>query len=294
MSGQLRRWRCWRWWLASTSSQPRSYGGTAVADRLQGLRRRVISAGELNAAHRKSRRPLGRVRAHLAAEPQTGIIDDEELTKAAGSRLRRRGCRADDRRETEPAKVAATPPSAPGTCAPPSLKAAHCGHQAEAAQARRGGRFTWTTSPPASRPALSPARTASPAASLPAATSPSAPPAATACCVPAARPASTAGSISHNDDSLLRAAAATGAPAQPCQRPTATGRTWNARSPRLLLRGRRSSSATAAPPATTLAQAPHCRLEPAQLHQPRPGPAERSMGTRRRRPAARGCLRPRR
>jgi Transposase DDE domain len=57
-----------------------------VADRPQGRRDRVISVVDPDARHtRKS--PQARrdgYRAHVAAEPETGIITDEKLTKASG------------------------------------------------------------------------------------------------------------------------------------------------------------------------------------------------------------------
>ena len=172
---------------------------------------RVISTVDADARHtRKS--PQARrdgYRAHVAAEPETGIITDEELTKAAGEeQLRRRGRRADDLpgsgagggvrrlrlRHRRPARRPRRRPGTPRSSSP-----------SRSSPPWRAG-SPWTTSPPTSRPAPSPARTASPAASPPAVTSPSAPPAAPARCAPAAPRQDGRALILHQHDDLLRAA----------------------------------------------------------------------------------------
>jgi len=61
---------------------------------------RVVSTVDPEARHTRKSPEARRdgYRAHVAAEPETGLITDEELTKATGGgELRCRGCRADDR-----------------------------------------------------------------------------------------------------------------------------------------------------------------------------------------------------
>lgn len=89
------RWRCWPWWPGRMWSPPRERRHRRpVADRPQGRRR----PGDLNDGPRcrhTRKSPEARrdgYRAHVAADPETGIITGERLTRASGEdNSRRRG-----------------------------------------------------------------------------------------------------------------------------------------------------------------------------------------------------------
>ena len=83
------RWRCWRWSPGRTWSPPRAAtDGTAVRRIARKVAEdRVISTVDPGARHTRKSPGARRdgYRAHLAADPETGIITDEKLTKAAGA-----------------------------------------------------------------------------------------------------------------------------------------------------------------------------------------------------------------
>ena len=87
MSRPPRRWRCWPWSPGRTSSRPR---GLTADGRWRIARKvaedRVVSTVDPEARHTRKSPEARRdgYRAHLAADPETGIITDEKLTKAAG------------------------------------------------------------------------------------------------------------------------------------------------------------------------------------------------------------------
>ena len=83
------RWRCWRWSPGRMSRPAEGSDGTDGRWRIarKVAPDRVVSTVDPEARHtRKS--PENRrdgYRAHVAAEPETGIITDEAVTKAAGT-----------------------------------------------------------------------------------------------------------------------------------------------------------------------------------------------------------------
>ena len=84
-----RRWRCWRWSPGRTSNPPRDPDGTDGRWRIarKVAPDRVISTVDPDARHTRKSPEARRdgYRAHVAAEPETGIITDEALTTAAGT-----------------------------------------------------------------------------------------------------------------------------------------------------------------------------------------------------------------
>ena len=129
-----RRWRCWRWSPGRTSSRPRAATGPDGRWRIarKVAEDRVISTVDPGARHTRKSPEARRdgYRAHVAADPETGIITDEKLTGAAG---RRTPTRRSPRSSWPPRpRAAATAqavtagerwpgtairPTAPGTCA---------------------------------------------------------------------------------------------------------------------------------------------------------------------------------
>ena len=105
---------------------------------------RVISVNDPDARHTRKSPEARRdgYRAHVAAEPATGLITDEQLTRAAGpDNTDAAVAAAMIARETAPAEVYGD--SAYGTGdlrAALTAGRAPAGHQARAAQARRQGR----------------------------------------------------------------------------------------------------------------------------------------------------------
>ena len=87
-SRRPRRWRCWPWSPGRTSSRPEGSDGTDGRWRIarKVAEDRVISTVDPGARHTRKSGEARRdgYRAHLAADPQIGIITDEKLTKAAG------------------------------------------------------------------------------------------------------------------------------------------------------------------------------------------------------------------
>ena len=83
------RWRCWPWSPGRTSSPPRA--ATAPDGRWRIARKvaedRVISTVDPDARHTRKSPEARRdgYRAHVAADPETGIITDEKLTRAGGT-----------------------------------------------------------------------------------------------------------------------------------------------------------------------------------------------------------------
>ena len=159
--GRLRRWRCWRWSPGRMWSPPRASDGTDGRWRIarKVAPDRVISTVDPEARHTRKSPEARRdgYRAHVAAEPETGIITDEALTKAAGhGELRRRGGRAVPGRRRDAAGGATGVrewygDSAYGTG---DLRGAIArrrtrrGDQAQAARLRRSRAGSpWTTSP---------------------------------------------------------------------------------------------------------------------------------------------------
>ena len=90
-SGETRRptrWDCWRWWPGRTSEPAERvrWRRWAVADRPAVGPDRVISTVDRQARHTRKSRSQRRdgYRAHLANEPDTGLITDCEMTMATG------------------------------------------------------------------------------------------------------------------------------------------------------------------------------------------------------------------
>ena len=86
-SGRRPRWRCWPWSPGRTSSLLRADGRDGrwrIARKV--AEGRVISTVDPDARHTRKSPEARRdgYRAHVAADPETGIITDEKLTKAAG------------------------------------------------------------------------------------------------------------------------------------------------------------------------------------------------------------------
>src|SRR3974390_2508488 len=81
-SRRARRWRCWRLSPGRTASRPAGGGGRPR----KVPKARLIRPADPDA--RPTRKPpearRDGYRAHLAGDPETGIITDEKLTKAAG------------------------------------------------------------------------------------------------------------------------------------------------------------------------------------------------------------------
>ena len=83
------RWRCWPWSPGRTWSPPRALTGPdgrwRIARKVAGDR--VISTVDPDARHTRKSPEARRdgYRAHLAADPETGIITDEKLTRASGT-----------------------------------------------------------------------------------------------------------------------------------------------------------------------------------------------------------------
>ena len=88
-SGPRRRWRCWPWSPGRTSSPPRAVDGTDGRWRIarKVAEDRVISTVDPDARHTRKSPEARRdgYRAHVAADPETGIITDEKLTQASGT-----------------------------------------------------------------------------------------------------------------------------------------------------------------------------------------------------------------
>ena len=88
MGRRRMRWGFWRWWPGRTWSRPRGSDGTDGRWRIarKVAPDRVISTVDREARHTrksKSKRRDG-FRGHVAAEPETGLITDCEMTMAAG------------------------------------------------------------------------------------------------------------------------------------------------------------------------------------------------------------------
>jgi hypothetical protein len=246
---------------------------------------RVISVTDPDARHTRKSGEARRdgYRAHVAADPDTGIITDEKLTKASGQensdpavaeefvtaeaagRTARRGrgraagpsAAESQGRGVEEDALAWYGDSTYGTG---DLRDAigKAGHQAVLKPGRCSPRCPAgspsMTSPSMSGPKRSPARPASPARSLPAAMSSSAPPAAPARCACGARHRRPGGpSACTRTMACYAPPAPPGPPAPGCARTTwPTGPTSNAPSPRSPPgAGAGSSSATAESPRTT-------------------------------------------
>src|SRR3954469_8622317 len=82
------RWGCWRWWPARTSNRPRTpmapTGGGGAPARSPTTGSSPLSTPETRHTRTsKSHRKDG-YRGHVAAEPETGLITDCELTTASG------------------------------------------------------------------------------------------------------------------------------------------------------------------------------------------------------------------
>ena len=83
------RWRCWCWWPGRMWNRPRARTGATGGGASPGgvAPDRVISTVDPEARHTRkspSQRKDG-YRAHVVAEPDTGLITDETLTMAAGA-----------------------------------------------------------------------------------------------------------------------------------------------------------------------------------------------------------------
>jgi hypothetical protein len=82
------RWGCWRWWRGRTWSRPKGRTGRTGGGGSPGKRPpdRVISAVDRQARHTRKCKPKRRdgFRGHVAAEPETGLITDCEMTMASG------------------------------------------------------------------------------------------------------------------------------------------------------------------------------------------------------------------
>ena len=233
---------------------------------------RVISAVDPGTRHTRKSAHARRdgYRAHVAADPETGIITDEKLTRACGEENAdpavaagfaaaeaarhgpaRRPARAVTAR-TARWPGTATRPTEPGNCA---MRSAAPGTRRSSSPSRSSPRCPAgspsMTSPSMSRPARSPARPASPARSRPPATPSSAPPARPARCAPGAPPPSPGGPSASTSMTPCSVPPARTGPA--CARTTRrTGRTSSVSSPRSLPGAdSASSSATAASPRTT-------------------------------------------
>ncbi len=94
------RWACWRWWRGRTSEPAGSRTGRTGGGGSPGkvAPDRVISTVDREARHTrkcKSKRRDG-FRGHVAAEPETGLITDCEMTMAAGAGQHGRGERRQD------------------------------------------------------------------------------------------------------------------------------------------------------------------------------------------------------
>ena len=224
---------------------------------------RVISAVDPDARHTRKSAEARRdgYRAHVAADPATGIITDEKLTKASGQENSDPAVAAEfvaaGGQDGADGALAWYGDSAYGTG---DLREAigTAGHQAvlkpPPLHARSPAGSPWMTSPSMSRPGWSPARPASPGRSPPAAMSPSAPPARPARCARGARHRRPGGSSACTRTTACCAPPAPrGPPSLGCARTTGpTGPTSSAPSPRSPPgAGAGSSSATAEWPRTT-------------------------------------------
>ena len=82
------RWACWRWWPGRTWNRPRAPtaptggGGSPARWRRTGSSPPSIPQARHTRKSKSNRRDG--FRGHVAAEPETGLITDAELTKAAG------------------------------------------------------------------------------------------------------------------------------------------------------------------------------------------------------------------
>ena len=185
-----RRWRCWPW-PGRTSSPPRAPTGPRRWRIAQKVAEDRVTRPWIRCRRtRKSGEAAGTGIGDLAADPQTGIITDEKLTRASGeensdprsrrsSWPRRRAWRSRAAGAPQPrvstARTApprrprvtrsrwpgtATPPTAPGTCAARSPAPGPGGDQPKPLQAPVEAASPSMTSPSMSRPARSPARPA--------------------------------------------------------------------------------------------------------------------------------------
>ena len=74
------RWPCWRWWPAKTSS--RATGPASGGSRQRTAEDRVISIvdPESRHAHKTAHTYRDGYKAHVAVEPETGLVTDCDLT----------------------------------------------------------------------------------------------------------------------------------------------------------------------------------------------------------------------
>ena len=221
---------------------------------------RVISAADPDARHTRKSPEARRdgYRAHLAADPETGIITDEKLTRAAGQEnsdpaVAREFLAAGADGDCEPGQASPDAVGSPGSDGEDSALAWYgdsaygtgdlrdaigkAGHQAvikpKPLQPAVPGGFTVDDFAVDEQAARSPARLASPARSPPPAMSSSVPPAAPARYGPGARrPRPGEPSACTPAMACCVPPARTGPPTAGCARTTwPTGPTWNAPSP---------------------------------------------------------------